>query len=181
MRLLCQESEGKGDFGTLSTIKGSSELCETRWKQKLLLLLVSQKCQWRGWQWFYLKHLVVFFLTKLSPVAVSCLLPWPRTGGAGPSSDPRCRNVTSLSSFCPHPGLCHDALSLREGLPPFCIPQFSQHVAQYGESRRGIQRHPVHQPRMTVRSRSEDGTKSKPVAWLFHIWLFKKTAEQNAL
>lgn len=111
----------------------------------------------------------VFFLTKLSPVAVSCLLPWPRTGGTGPSSDPRCRNVTSLSSFCPHPGLCHDALSLREGLPPFCIPQFSQHVAQYGESRRGIQRHPVHQPRMTVRSRSEDGTKSKPVAWLFHI------------
>lgn len=28
--LLCQESEGKGDFGTLSTIKGFSELCETR-------------------------------------------------------------------------------------------------------------------------------------------------------
>lgn len=116
----------------------------------------------------------VFLLTKLSSVAIAWLLPWPCRSGTNPGSDPCHGIVTSLSFFCPHPGLCHDALSLRQGLPSFCIPHFSQHVAQYGESRRGIQRHPVHQPRMTVRSLSEDGTKSKPVAWLFHIWLFKR-------
>lgn len=28
--LLCQESEGKGDSGTLSTVKSFSELCDAR-------------------------------------------------------------------------------------------------------------------------------------------------------
>jgi len=101
-------------------------------------------------------------------------MPEPRRGGTGPSSDPRRGIVTSLFFFFPGPGVCDDALALRQGLPSFRIPQFSQYVAQYGESRRRIQRYSIHQSRMTLRSLTEDGTKSNPVAWLFRIRLFKR-------
>lgn len=70
-------------------------------------------------------------------------------------------------------GICYDVVIVRQGVPPFFIPQFFQRVAQYGQGCGGIQCYPVHKPRMTFPRSTRMGP-SPTVAWLFHIGLFKR-------